>query len=103
MRAVILLALCLAGCGTFQPESTDTYAVCKTADVATTAYALHTGRFVEMNPIIRALIGHGFIPLVLVAYGTWWLLEKLNEPKVTVAANVVTCGVAIHNVALLAK
>jgi hypothetical protein len=81
--------------------STDTFAVCKAADVITTAYVIEHGIGVETNPIVAPLIAHGYIPLILVSYGMYRLIKWINNPGATLAVNVVTCGAAINNLMLI--
>jgi len=81
--------------------STDTYALCKTMDVASTAYLIDHGLAVEANPIVKPLIANGYVPLVLVSFGLWWVLNKLNNKPVTAVTNTLTCGIAIHNLTLI--
>lgn len=98
----LLLSLGLIGCSTIKPiaESPETFAVCKTIDIATTAAILSKGG-VELNPIARGLLAHGYIPIIAISVGIYFLLKELNEPKLNVAANAVTCGVAAHNLVIL--
>jgi hypothetical protein len=57
---------------------------------------------VESNPALKLLIGpHNFFPLIAFSVGVYVLLRYINEPKLTMAANVVTCGVAGRNAYLL--
>lgn len=102
--SVLLAILLLSSCATVQSvaESPTTFAVCKTVDVATTAYALNSGHFREANPILKPFIGpHHFVPLIAFSFALWWVIQKLNEPKLTMAANAITCGVSAHNIGLL--
>lgn len=112
MRAVIFLTLLLlSGCVTLTDDAKDvlgkkeTLALCKAADVATTITALNTGTFHETNVLMKALMtgAHGFAPFVIVsaAYVAffWWL----DNPKATMIASGITCGVAAHNGYLLIK
>ena len=103
--AALLLALSLAGCAGLREsaESTDTFAVCKAADIATTAYALRTGMFVEKNPLVSAVISHGYFPLVAVSLVIWYALDKWQNKTATLAANAITCPVAAHNLFLILK
>ena len=98
----LLLSLSLIGCSTIKPiaESPETFAVCKTVDIATTAAIISAGGR-ELNPIVKGLIGHSYIPLIAVSIGIYFLLKELNEPKLNIAANAVTCGVAAHNLIVL--
>ena len=101
-RTIIVLSLlCLSGCATLQ--STDTFAVCKTADVVTTGIGLSSGLFLEKNPLVAPLVSHGILPLAIVSFAIWWILDRYNEPLATTAANVITCPVAAHNAWLLLK
>ena len=98
----LLLSLSLIGCASIKPiaESPETFAVCKAADIATTAAIINGGGH-ELNPIAKGLIGHSYIPLILVSVAIYYALKELNEPKLNVAANAVTCGVAAHNLVIL--
>lgn len=102
---IALLLSSLMGCATIQPiaESSDTFAVCKSVDVLTTAYGLGTGMFVEKNPLVASLLGHGWIPFVAISVALWYVIDKYNEPKVTMVANAITCPVAAHNLLLILK
>lgn len=99
----IALFIALTGCATAQQvaESSNTFASCKAADVATTAYALHTGHFIEKNPLIAPLVSHGFIPLIAISIALWYVVDRYDGPKATMAANAITCPVAGHNLWLL--
>lgn len=81
--------------------SPETFAVCKALDVASTAYLISHGLGVEANPIVAPLLTHGYFPLITVSVGLYYLLIWNNNPVATGAANVVTCGVAIHNLSLI--
>lgn len=98
----LLLSLSLIGCASIKPiaESPETFAVCKTIDIATTAVILSNGG-VELNPIAKGLLAHGYIPIIAISVGIYFLLKELNEPKLNVAANAVTCGVSAHNALVL--
>lgn len=98
MKYLLLLCLLLPGCAVM--ESSATFGACKAADVATTYYGLHHG-FVETNPIVRALLAHGWVPFIAVSVGLYLLIDHFNEPAVTVPANAFACGAAIHNLVLL--
>lgn len=81
--------------------SPETFAVCKTVDIASTAYLLGRG-FTEANPIVAwSLKVGGYMPLILVSVGLYMWLKKLDSPQTTAAVNVVTCGVAAHNLLLI--
>src|ERR1035437_48769 len=101
---VLVLALALGGCAQVQTlaESEATFIACKSADVITTAVGLNSGHFVEANPALKLLIGpHNFVPLITFSIVVWAILHYINEPKLTMAANLVTCGIATRNAYLL--
>ena len=101
---ILLLSSLLCGC-TLIPvlESSDTFAVCKAGDVITTGYALHTGLFVEKNPLVAQFISHGIWPLVIASFILWKIADSYDNPQANLALNSVTCPVAAHNLWLLAK
>ena len=98
----LLLSLSLVGCASINPiaESPETFAVCKTVDIATTAAIINGGGH-EMNPIAKALIGHSYIPLIAVSIGIYLILKEVNDPQITTVANAITCPVAAHNLGVL--
>ncbi len=81
--------------------SPNTFAVCKTVDIASTAYLLKTGIGVESNPIVAPLITHGYFPLVALSIGVYWLMTKYHNATANTVANGVTCGVAASNLLLI--
>lgn len=101
--AVLLLIVALSACSS-QPvkdtaESPKTFAVCRTADVATTAIVLHQGGY-EANPLMAHLLAHGWLPLVgfqgVVVALAWNYWDTFNEPmKVTM--NAISCAPVAHN------
>lgn len=104
MRKLVVAALAclLAGCGTTTVRdvatSPDTLAVCKAADVATTAQALHSGHFVETNRMLVALGGaHSAFPAAVVGVVLWYVVKNAATPGATAAANGVTCAAAAIN------
>lgn len=98
MKYLLLLCLLLPGCAVM--ESPKTFLACKAVDVGTTYYGLHHG-FHEINPLSKALLAHGWIPLIAVSVGLYLLIDHLNEPALTVPVNVLTCGVAARNLVLV--
>jgi hypothetical protein len=117
---LVLLLPLLSGCATVGQitdaapdvaKSPNTFIVCKAADVGLTAYALHTGLFIEKNPFIAPLIGHkatatgvpilghigAYMPLIAVSAGLVALVYWLHNDSATLAANAVTCPVSIWN------
>lgn len=93
------------GCAAIQgvAESPETFAVCKAADVATTAVALSSGHFVEANPLAKVLLAHGYFPLIAVSVGMYLIIKHYNDSRLTMAANAVTCPIAAHNLFLLVR
>lgn len=81
--------------------SPETFAVCKAADVITTAYVIEHGIGVETNPIVAPLIAHGYIPFILVSYGMYRLIKWFNNPGATLGANIATCAAAVNNLLLI--
>ena len=82
--------------------SPTTFAVCKTVDVLSTAHLLSIGGFREANPIVAwAISGGSYLPLIAVSVAMYLFLKDLDNPYATGAANLITCGVAIHNLTLI--
>jgi hypothetical protein len=96
---IVLLVFFMSGCATVAKSPT-TFAVCKTVDVASTMYGIHTGKLIEMNPIVKAL---GYPGLIVLSVALYEIIKAANNPPLTVAANVVTCPVAAHNLVLLTQ
>jgi hypothetical protein len=82
--------------------SPDTFAVCKTVDIATTAYSLGHG-MVETNPIMAHWIqAAGWGPIILLMGGIYWALKQEGVPKPFIGGvNVGTCATAAHNLLIL--
>lgn len=99
------MAILLSGCSTIKTtaESTDTFAVCKTADVVTTYVGVTSGKFVEANPIVAKLLTHGWLPWIAISVGLYYWLEHLDNKKLNMFANAVTCGVSGNNLFILVK
>ena len=82
--------------------SPETFAVCKTVDIASTAYALRTGIGVENNSLVAPLIAHGYFPLFLFSLGIYWVMHKgYTTPTTNMIANGATCGVALSNLLII--
>ena len=81
--------------------SPETFAVCKALDIGTTAYLISHGLAVEANPIVAATLAHGYFPIIAISVGIYFLLKHYNDPVATGFANVVTCGVGVHNLLLI--
>ena len=60
--------------------SSDTFAVCKTVDVASTMYLLDHGLATEANPVVAWSIRiGGYAPLILASIGLWWAMTKIDN------------------------
>ena len=81
--------------------SPETFALCKAVDIASTAYLLSHGGFIESNPIVAATMSHGYFPIIAISVGIYFLLKHFQDPVATGIANVATCGVAVHNLLLI--
>lgn len=106
MKKLLLIAVFMfSGCTTMQNVATSptTFAVCKAADVTTTAIALKSGMFAEGNGIVAATLSHGYFPLILISYGLYKLIDYVNDPVATATANVITCGAVLNNSILLLR
>ena len=99
----VLLVLLLSGCATVRDVATspDTFAVCKTADVVTTIYGVHSGAFVEKNKIVAGLLHHGYLPLIALSFALWYAVDAIKDDRLTLAANAITCPLAVNNLLLL--
>ncbi len=106
--AALLLILTLFGCATVisVAESRNTFVTCRVADTATTMLAVHTVVGTEANPLMAALIAHGWLPFVgveLAVAGLAWYYWDRMSPAEQVAANVVGCLPVVNNAAILIK
>jgi hypothetical protein len=104
--AVIGIKACSAGTLEDVATSPNTFAVCKTVDIASTAYLLEHGLATEANPLVAwSLKIGGYAPLVFASIGIYWLMEKFKDAPgakpATAVANVATCGAAAHNLLLI--
>ena len=104
-RVVILLVVLLTGCATVMDsaKSPDTFATCKAVDVATTVVGVSSGAFPEANPLMAKLLSHGYMPFILLSIAMWYVIDRVNEPALTIGANAVTCPIAARNVWLLVR
>ena len=82
--------------------SPETFAVCKTLDIASTAYILEHGIGYESNPLVAwSLRIGGYGPLILVSTGIYFWLKHLDNKPATAAVNLITCGVVVHNLLMI--
>jgi Domain of unknown function (DUF5658) len=100
-----LASLCLlTGCATL--ASKPVFVGCQTADTATTLEGMKQGAR-ELNPIIAGIFT-AFGPAGFVALKAGVTLVVLHyhamvSSGVLAAADVITCGAAVHNARVLAK
>jgi Domain of unknown function (DUF5658) len=104
--AIIGIKTCSAGTLNDVATSRDTFALCKTVDIASTAYLLEHGLATEANPLVAwSLKVGGWAPLVFVSIGIYWAMEKFKEQPgakpATAIANGATCFVAAQNLLLI--
>lgn len=104
-KLMIILAFVLSGCATMQDVATSpkTFAVCKTADIATTAVLLKSSAFAEGNGLVASTLSHGYFPLIVISYGLYKLIDYVNDPVATATANAITCAAVVNNSALLLR
>lgn len=81
--------------------STDTFAVCKAADVVSTAYVISRGFGAEANPVVAGLLTHGYFPFILVSIGVYYLVKQVENRMAVGAINAITCGAAVNNLLLI--
>lgn len=96
-----LFMFALSGCAGLDKK--ETFAICKTVDISTTAYALRSDKFMESNSGVAGSFKHGYFPLILFSFALYKMIELYADKNTTIFANVVTCGAAINNSILLIK
>jgi len=102
MAAVFCLSL--TGCATIQTvaSSKETFAVCQAVDVATTYVGITKFGMIEANPIMAAVLKHGWLPVIgLKAALVWWVYNANFSPAGQTVANVVACAPGVWNTHLL--
>lgn len=104
--AIIGIKTCSAGTLEDVATSPTTFAVCKTVDIASTAYLLEHGLATEANPLVAwSLKVGGWAPLVFVSIGIYWAMQKFKDQPgaktATAVANGVTCLAATKNLLLI--
>lgn len=102
--AALALAFTLSGCATVQEvaSSKETFVACQVLDTATTYVALSKVGFVEGNPIMAALIKHGWLPFIGFKVALVWIVYNADfSPAAQTAANVVACAPGVYNATLL--
>lgn len=105
---VSLIGIKACSAGTLEEVATspNTFAACKTVDIASTAYLLEHGLATEANPLVAwSLKVGGWAPLVFASIGVYWLMEKFKDQPgakpATAVANGVTCIAATQNLLLI--
>jgi hypothetical protein len=94
----LAVILALSGCSTMQ--NPDTFAKCKTVDIASTALLLKSGAYTESNGLVAGTLAHGYFPLIALSYAIYRGLEYMNNPAATETVNAVTCTAAVNNLLL---
>jgi hypothetical protein len=103
--AALALAFSLTGCATIQTvaSSKETFAVCQAVDVTTTYIGITKVGLVEGNPIMAALLKHGWLPVIAFKIAIIWAVYNADfSPKAQTVANVVACAPGVWNATLLA-
>ena len=105
-RALAALALLftLSGCATIQSvaSSKETFVACQALDAATTYVGISKVGLMEGNPIMAALLKHGWLPVIALKLAIIWVVYEANlSPKAQTVANVVACAPGIHNAILI--
>ena len=102
--AALLLVFMLSGCATIQEvaSSKETFVACQVLDTATTYVGISKVGLMEGNPIVAALLKHGWLPVLAFKVALVWIVYEANfSPPVQTAANVVACLPGIHNAILV--
>lgn len=93
--------LALTGCASL--SSREATIACQAADTITTLLALNHGAR-EANPLMAGVIkSFGYPGFLLTKFAvTWFLLDRREEhPEAVAAANIITCGAAVHNIGVI--
>jgi hypothetical protein len=100
----LALVFTLSGCATIQSvaSSKETFVACQVLDTATTYVGISKVGLMEGNPIVAALLKHGWLPVIAFKIALVWIVYEANfSPPVQTAANVVACAPGVHNAILL--
>lgn len=117
MRKLLIAALLLSvsGCASVpdvlpRSEGAVIFDACKIADGVTTGIAVSSGKFVELNPLLKGIAGGGmsWVPFGLVITAViflhnWADNQGMIGTKTELAVNGITCGVSGRNLWLLLK
>lgn len=104
MKRLIILLIFLNGCSTLQTVATskETFAACRTVDVATTLAIIHGGGH-ELNPLMAPLVAH---PLAFIAFNVglvYWVWTHWDQmgTSAKVTLNTAGCIAVPHNLGQL--
>lgn len=105
-RTLVALALAftLTGCATIQTvaSSKEMFVACQALDVATTYVGVSKAGMMEGNPVVAALLKHGWLPFIAFKIALVWIVYEANlSPTTQTVANVVACAPGVHNAILL--
>ncbi len=103
--AALALAFTLTGCATIQTvaSSKETFVACQALDVATTYVGVSKVGLMEGNPIVAALLKHGWLPFIAVKVALVWAVYNADfSPAGQTVANVAACVPGVWNATLLA-
>ena len=102
--AALALAFSLTGCATMQEvaSSKETFVACQALDTVTTYVAIQKLGFVEGNPLMAALLKHGWLPFIGFKVALIYIVYNANlSPPAQTAANVVACVPGVWNATLI--
>jgi len=102
--AALALVFTLTGCATIQEvaSSKETFVACQVLDTATTYVGISKVGLVEGNPIIAALLKHGWLPVIAFKIAIIWAVYQIDlSPPAQTVANVVACAPGVYNATLL--
>ena len=102
--AALALVFTITGCATIQTvaSSKETFVACQALDVATTYVGISKVGLMEGNPLVAALLKHGWLPFLAVKVALVWAVYNANfSPAGQTVANVVACVPGVWNATLL--
>jgi uncharacterized membrane protein len=102
--AALALAFSLTGCATMQEvaSSKETFVACQALDTVTTYVAIQKLGFVEGNPLMAALLKHGWLPFIGFKVALIYIVYNANlSPPAQTVANVVACVPGVWNATLI--
>jgi len=102
--AALALAFTLTGCATIQTvaSSKETFVACQVLDTATTYVGVAKAGMMEANPLMAALLKHGWLPFIGFKVVLIYIVYHANlSPPAQTAVNVVACVPGVWNATLL--